>query len=462
MLYPSVVIPLLVIPVSALSFRNGTTTHTKLELSFQWEPYGRGTIGLLTTCVVTFSLCIWTAIHPNIIPNPTGWRQAKYKMFWTAICVGLPEAIVMCAFGQWCKAKSMRKAWIAQYPDPADDIGMEGGFFVVMGGVTVGARAGKGGKGGKYNTTLTCDGFETYIKTGDINPDNFSQRAAADKGTASVLVKVLVFGQASWFVVQCISRVFYGLPATLLEVHVVIQVLYVLAAYGFWFSKPLDVNETIHIDIPSLISEDEIPENNEHEYGLLTITEKIRPGPVILGLRAFYDIGQHIGHNKTTFATALITSLNGACHAAAWNTHFPTPTEAWLWRIASLSICVVPFILGFLVQKGKYRELTGPILWNTRFLDHKSTLKHTVVIASQVRAGIGRIAKGKKADPAEPFTEFMIPQFRILKCVITLTLYFFYILCITYITLESFISVRSLPMGAYSTPSWGGYVPHIQ
>lgn len=452
MFHPSIVFSLLAIPVSAVLAKNGTAT----EQPFVWEPRGRGTVGLLTTCVITFSLCIWTAIHPNIIPNPTGWRQAKYKLFWTGVCVGLPEAIVMCAYGQWSKAKSIRKAWTAKYPDAVDDIGMEGGFFVVMGGISVGA------KGGKYNTTLTCAGFERYVGTGDINPENFSKRAATDKGTAGVLVKVLVFGQASWFVVQCVSRVFDHLPATLLEIHVVIQVLYVLAAYGFWFFKPLDVNETIRIDIPSLLLEDEMLENNEYEPGFLTVTEKIRPGAVILGLRAFYDIGEHIGHNKTTFATAFITGLNGACHAAAWNSHFPSATEAWLWRIASLAICVVPFILALLFQKGRYRELTGPILWNTRFLDHKSSFKHTMVIASQVRIGIGKIAKGKKAmGPAEPFAEFIVPQFRVLKCVLTLTLYIFYILCITFITLESFISVRSLPLGAYSTPTWDGYAPHI-
>jgi len=31
----------------------------------------------------------------------------------------------------------------------------------------------------------------------------------------------------------------------------------------------------------------------------------------------------------------------------------------------------------------------------------------------------------------------------------------------TLLTIEAFISIRSLPKGAYSTPSWSDFLPHI-
>lgn len=459
------------------TFQNGTTIQNgtsgpavATEPAFKLEPKGRGTIGLLTACVITFSLCVWTAIHPNVIPDPRGWRQVQYRLFWTAVCVGLPEAIVLCAFGQWLKAREIRAVWRAKYKEKHQDIGLTGGFFVVMGGITVGDKM-----EGRPNTTLTCDGFEKYVNEGHITPADFSERAATDKGRATALVKVLVFGQAGWFVMQCFARVFHGLPATLLEIHVVIQVLYVFAAYGFWFYKPLDVSETIHLDIQLPPPENDYPEDSVYllprrplplpltEDGTpgppwvvrLTVTEDVRDGVVILGLRAFYDIGEHIGYGRTTVGAAILTSLNGICHAAAWNTHFPTSVEAWLWRGSSLAVFVVPFFLALFIHHGNYRKHTGPILWESRFTEQVTAYQQSKDFVCRVRREISLIAWNSvsSSDQMSPFQIFM--------CAVTLTLYFFYILCMTYITLESFISIRSLQLNSYATPQWTQNVPHV-
>lgn len=463
MIYSLIVIPVLAIPVN-----NGTIGT---EPTFQFEPKGRGTVGLLTACMVTFSLCVWTAIHPNIIPDPSGWRQIQYRLFWTAVCVGLPEAIVLCAFGQWCEAREIRRVWKAKYQEKNEDIGITGGFFVLMGGITVGDKA----TDGRYDTTLTCDGFKKYVNEGHITPADFSRRAATDKGRASILVKVLVFGQAGLFVLQCFARVFHGLPTTLLEIHVAIQVLYVFAAYGFWVLKPLDVSETIHVDIDLPLPENDSPEDSVYlmprrpvpvllpENGIpkapwvirLTVTERVRKGAIVLGLRAFYDIGEHIGYGKTTFGAAFLTSLNGALHAAAWRSHFPTPVEAWLWRGSSLAVFVMPFFLALLFHKGNYRKHTGPILWESRFTEKEKALDQMRDFVSNVRRELSRIAW----NPKNPTDRMSLSQ--VLMSMISLSLYFFYILCMTYITLESFISIRSLPLYSYSTPQWSQNVPHV-
>lgn len=507
--------------------QSAAATATARSPSFMMEPSGRGTVGLLTACVVTFSLCVWTAIHPNIIPNPTGWRQVRYKMFWTAVCVGLPEAIVLCAYGQWLEAKAIRKVWISTH-GKEHDIGIAGGFFVVMGGIVVGEL----GENGRYDTTLTCDGFKKYVREHRITAKHFQQRAASDRGRAGVLVKVLVFGQAGWFVVGCFARVFKHLPATLLEIHVVIQVLYVFAAYGFWFYKPLDVNEPIHIVLdppkpglstietdPKFSAAEIDPELPDHDIYpqlpvpeiypddpkttledslyrhprrplphpptppggpewipawlaaraqaelkpiRLTVTERVRDGAVVLGLRAFYDIGEHIGHGKTTLAAAFLTGLNGVFHAGAWNSLFPSLVEAWLWRGASLSVCFVPFVLALLFHYGDYRTYTAPTLWQSRFTDEEGFRGQMGEFLSNGRAGLASIA-WRRHDSAEDGQQHKVglSKSKILKCIITLFLYFYYIFCMTYITLESFISVRSLPQGAYSTPRWASNVPHV-
>lgn len=529
MIYSLLATPAFAAPTTtAHSTPTALANNSLIAPAFMKEPNGRGTIGLLTACAVTFSLCVWTAIHPNIIPNPTGGRQIRYKMFWTGVCVGLPEAIVLCAYGQWLEARAIRKVWVSTYGDE-HDIGIAGGFFVVMGGIVVGEK----GENDRYDTTLTCAGFKKYVSEHRITAKHFQQRAATDRGRAGVLVKVLVFGQAAWFVIGCFARVFNHLPATLLEIHVVIQVLYVLTAYGFWFYKPLDVNEPIHIvldppkptppaagtdpkfpaaetgpgllvqDIyqqlptpeiypgdPQVTLEDSLymkprrplphtltppsepswipawlaaPPQTEPKPIRLTVTEKVRDGGVVLGLRAFYDIGEHIGHGKTTLAAAFLTGLNGVFHAGAWNSIFPSLVEAWLWRGASLSVCVLPFVLALLFHYGDYRAYTAPTLWQSRFTDEKGFRGQLGEFLSNGRAGLASIAwrHNDMSGDGHQQRRAGISKSKIMKCIITLLLYFFYVLCMTFITLESFISVRRLPANAYATPRWTTNVPHV-
>lgn len=453
------------LPAFAIPIANGTN----VEPAFQWEPRGRGTIGFLTSCTVTFSLCIWTAVHPNVIPNPTPWRQSVYKIFWMAISVGLPEAIILCAHGQWRQARKIRNLWCNHFkikPGDPGDIGLAGGFFVLMGGVVVGDKDGND----KSRTSLTCEGFEKYLLAKKIEISDLRWRSVVDKGRASVVVKALITCQAGWFIVQCIGRVWAQLPATLLEIHVVIQVFCALAAYAFWFHKPLDVNETIHLplELEGWELGGRMPETINYTDKLDVVTEDPREGAINLGLKAFYDIGEYIGQDlQATFFTATLTGFNGACHAAAWNTLFPNAIEGWMWRMSSLGICVAPFIIAILFRLGGFRPRIRRVIWETRFVDpENSTLEQAIVVGAEAWKQVLVIGWGDRGGQVREkrgrsFGSVMMASLRFSMCFICWNFYGFYILCITFITLESYISVRALAKGAYTTPVWNGFVPHI-
>lgn len=85
------------------------------------------------------------------------------------------------------------------------------------------------------------------MKEGLIDHKSFSKADIVDKGKASAIAKSLAGIQALWLVVQSISRVGVGLPLSLLEIHVLIHVGRTALIYGFWWYKPLDVNEPIRI-----------------------------------------------------------------------------------------------------------------------------------------------------------------------------------------------------------------------
>lgn len=87
------------------------------------------------------------------------------------------------------------------------------------------------------------------MSEGLIHEDSFDNNSIIDKGKASTLAKVLASIQALYLVVECASRWYWALPLTLLEVHVLIQVMRTALIYGFWWSKPLDVNEPIRMHL---------------------------------------------------------------------------------------------------------------------------------------------------------------------------------------------------------------------
>jgi hypothetical protein len=73
-----------------------------------WMPPAkvRGTSDVLWSCVVTLSLCVYTAIHLNVPPADEGyfafWRR---KTKWVLLAIFAPEIVVYTAFQQWSEAK---------------------------------------------------------------------------------------------------------------------------------------------------------------------------------------------------------------------------------------------------------------------------------------------------------------------------------------------------------------------
>lgn len=54
------------------------------------EPTYRGTFGILSTCLITMVLCVWTAVHLNIPEHGQAGivtRQTCRKILW--LCIGL-------------------------------------------------------------------------------------------------------------------------------------------------------------------------------------------------------------------------------------------------------------------------------------------------------------------------------------------------------------------------------------
>ncbi|UNI21782.1 hypothetical protein JDV02_007738 [Purpureocillium takamizusanense] len=114
----------------------------------------------------------------------------------------------------------------------------------------------------------------------------------------------------------------------------------------------------------------------------------------------------------------------GGFHAAAWNDHFPSVPEKWLWRASS---SYIGFCGGFWVvlNSAVARWPALNAFWE-KWMDGEKSLAQSI--------GLG---------------------------VIVFTCGFSLMLARMYVVVEAFISIRELPAAAYDTPDWTDLFPHF-
>ncbi|MCJ1311237.1 hypothetical protein MMC25_004908 [Agyrium rufum] len=114
----------------------------------------------------------------------------------------------------------------------------------------------------------------------------------------------------------------------------------------------------------------------------------------------------------------------GAIHAAAWNDHFPTVTEKWLWKASAVYIGFCGglwIILNYLAQKlGSVNRF-----WD-RWMEGQTRWCHYIIF------GVPVVVCG---------SSFLFAR--------------------VFIVVEAFINLRELPMTAYDTPNWEQVFPHF-
>jgi len=302
-----------------------------------------------------------------------------------------------------------------------------------------------------------------------------------------------------------------------LEIHVLIQVACTLIIYACWWNKPLDVNEPITINIITsglttpdtlllrgkTVKELELEEEGKNaprpmnrEY----ITKRCPPNLISITAKACYDIIVYIdpkdegellktnpmindkdgtqittarAKNKRTIketikgtlpmvAEGLIVGFIGLLHAAAWNVHFPTELERWLWRISSIGMCIFPTAVVFIATCTWYQQDLTDTIWEVHLLRFNVV---TFVLAALYK--IHDVARkhslkldGEDGEDGEDvsFVRYAAHMVLILVCLGSLLAY---AICIIFITVESYISVRDPPDRSMITPLWSNYWPHL-
>ncbi len=91
-----------------LSAREVKVSEDGLVHGYVDDPKGRGTVGIIVSCLVTLALCVWSALHLNVrMKSET--RAQRYLRYakWIVLGTLIPELVVLSAWKQWLSAKSM-------------------------------------------------------------------------------------------------------------------------------------------------------------------------------------------------------------------------------------------------------------------------------------------------------------------------------------------------------------------
>lgn len=71
------------------------------------EPNYRGTFSILSSCIITLSLCVWTAVHVNV-PDPRHKKRVFWwKTRWLTLGILAPEFVALVAYQQRTEARQL-------------------------------------------------------------------------------------------------------------------------------------------------------------------------------------------------------------------------------------------------------------------------------------------------------------------------------------------------------------------
>lgn len=303
---------------------------------------------------------------------------------------------------------------------------------------------------------------------------------------------------ALWLIVQSTARFISNMPITLLEIHVLIQVVCTSFIYWWWWYKPLDVNEPVEITLVPVVDDvDPLPNLQQkvdfeaaikqslaYHTDAIFVTKKPSPDSIAIKSKAFFDLIRYIysepakpipnRKQKSSAGGALAMIVEGSLvivvgglHLAALKVHFPTPLESYIWIGSSIGMIFFPFVIVVIAAFTRYERDLSNILWKVHFGGirhrdlvpyvfgkiHKICIDHTTEKAQKYKE-----RTGLDLSRVNKFFLILGHYLLIYTCLLSLLLY---ALSTLYVVVESYISLRDPPAGTFRTPRWGDYWPHL-
>ena len=211
------------------------------------ESAGRGTLGLIISCLFTIFLCTWVVIHPRVCQTPLLRLLHKIALFLKALVA--PEFIAVEGLREWAQAKRTVNDCATL---TGSKLKLIHAFYVGM--LAFRYRTPRGDK------VIWPNQFTWLLEQHLIDWKNhvqwgLSEENIFDKSNADGTRKLLALGQVCWFAAQSIMRLAHSLPLSQLESMTLSYIPLFAVTYFFWWMKPKDVLSPSIIDLPDMSEE---------------------------------------------------------------------------------------------------------------------------------------------------------------------------------------------------------------
>ena len=188
-----------------------------------------------------------------------------------------------------------------------------------------------------------------------------------------------------------------------------------------------------------------------------------------LTFEAWYSIFESGSHDSRDWvglaaslfycALFLLGILYGAVHLTLWNYEFATPTEMLLWRISSTTLLAVPALL-FATSIALVPTMA---VWKSRAEKKRSGSRpsgSTSLEERRLNDFLASVCYWPQFILGGVF--FLIRAFLVVTLVIAVIAgALLFVLARVFIVVESFISLRHVPLGVYIYVEWTKYIPHF-
>lgn len=188
-------------------------------IGFVPEPHsGRGTMGIIWSCLTTIFLSTWTSYHMDFSDT-----RVKNKFFEVAGVVFFPEIMAAVALMESVHAWYFRKALhvIPRW----ERFSLKQSFFIQKKGITI-----------QSQNSIEADEFLDRARSGNILFHQLPQNSQIDtRSKRDWLSKTIAICQAVWFVSNTASRLVAGYEISLLEGLTTAYVFCGLFMFISWF-----------------------------------------------------------------------------------------------------------------------------------------------------------------------------------------------------------------------------------
>ncbi|KAF5696953.1 hypothetical protein FGLOB1_13148 [Fusarium globosum] len=221
---------------------NGTD-HLWSKFAPPWvsSPTVRGTFDILESCIFTLIACIFTALHLDVVSNPTWQRLLFEKAKWVLLTILIPEVSILTATRQYLDARDLKsdlqkiqkqQKSSKSSPDADFKINTKYAYFIIMGGLRF-----------DVSDILSLPDLDPSAEKLFNGPKNGRKTVRAGPGAILSLAK-----EGHWIKIQQNEIDDKSKANVFQKVLVLIQVLWMWFAvfqYCLWIKKPLDVQEAI-------------------------------------------------------------------------------------------------------------------------------------------------------------------------------------------------------------------------